>query len=451
MEGYNIGIFIYPSNKLDHYLLKNRMVEFTNFYALRLSQNPNHTFTTHIVENINDALSESSLSYDYLILMSAGNRIYNSKDIIPKILSEFESNPSLSLMGHILDRFEEWYELHHQMIVIRTKHWIDSGKPLFGYDGDTDKSVPNIIRSEESFHDGYTPLWVKKGEGETQFNTLRQGWNLLSSLLSSGYTISPFSNEIRRMKGYCYPEYNSEKFYSLIDNKEYSDDIDFTKRVLLGGLLNPNKVTWCFNTEEISILKSSNTEKYNVIALPSAGFKFLDVIKSNLLHDDGKVIFYDFNKNSLDWIEYVLSSNTTNIIELVLNKPNHVRLIGKRAEKLINDNGQPTEDLLNNIREVYEYFGGEDSFSEYLIKFRELDYELVNVDIVNDPLKLTYLLNEDNNLINISNIFSTDFLNLFYTMEEKEKMYNRFIKTLNSKTTIVGRGINTFYDEFTIN
>lgn len=291
----------------------------------------------------------------------------------------------------------------------------------------------------------------QKGEGETQFNTLRQGWNLLSSLLSSGYTISPFSNEIRRMKGYCYPEYNSEKFYSLIDNKEYSDDIDFTKRVLLGGLLNPNKVTWCFNTEEISILKSSNTEKYNVIALPSAGFKFLDVIKSNLLHDDGKVIFYDFNKNSLDWIEYVLSSNTTNIIELVLNKPNHVRLIGKRAEKLINDNGQPTEDLLNNIREVYEYFGGEDSFSEYLIKFRELDYELVNVDIVNDPLKLTYLLNEDNNLINISNIFSTDFLNLFYTMEEKEKMYNRFIKTLNSKTTIVGRGINTFYDEFTIN
>ena len=100
---------------------------------------------------------------------------------------------------------------------------------------------------------------------------------------------------------------------------------------------------------------------------------------------------------------------------------------------------------------MYDYFGGEDSFSEYLIKFRELNYELVNVDIVNDPLKLTYLLNEDNNLINISNIFSTDFLNLFYTMEERERMYNRFIKTLNSKTTIVGRGINTFYDEFTIN
>ena len=147
----------------------------------------------------------------------------------------------------------------------------------------------------------------------------------------------------------------------------------------------------------------------------------------------------------------MLSSNTTNIIELVLNKPNHVRLIGKRAEKLINEDGLPTEDLISNIREVYDYFGGEEIFSDYLQKFREIRYELVNVDIVNDPLKLTYLLNEDNNLINISNIFSTDFLNLFYTMEEREKMYNRFMKTLNSKTTIVGRGINTFYDEFTIN
>ena len=56
-----------------------------------------------------------------------------------------------------------------------------------------------------------------------------------------------------------------------------------------------------------------------------------------------------------------------------------------------------------------------------------------------------------NNLINTSNIFSTDYFNLFYSEKERTDKLERFIKALNCSTTVVGRGVDTYYSEKSYN
>lgn len=441
---------IHASNyKIHNHQLKQKMVDFTGFYINRISQNKDIEFVVHNVSTFDAGLQYVTDDSDYVLLITSGNRLYNSKDIIPEIVSEFEKDRELSMMGHILDRKDNWYEVHHQFVFVRTSHWIQSGRPKFGIEGERCSSLPNINRSYENFHDDYTPLWVTLGEGSTTIsNDLKDGWSLLSGLLRNGFKVKPFTQRIRSMKGFCYPEYNSDKFYDLITDKRRSDDIDYTKRVLLNNLLSPSNSVWVFNTEEIKMTHSGGV--YDVIATPCAGFKFLDILKSNLLVDGGKVVFYDFNDNSIEWFRYLMSSPHTTIEDIVKNKPPHIPLKGKRTETLLND-GVPSQELVNLSNEVYDYFGGVEVFGELLNKFRMVIVEFISVNLIDDPTPLTNLMVGSNNLINLSNIFSTDYLNLFYGEEERNVIFNRFINHLYQKTLIVGRGVDTYYFEKFIN
>jgi uncharacterized linocin/CFP29 family protein len=196
----------------------------------------------------------------------------------------------------------------------------------------------------------------------------------------------------------------------------------------------------------MSIIKEKTDITYDVVALPCAGFKFLDLLHSGLIQEKSKIVFFDFSESSIKWINYVINSEELTITDLVLNKPEEVNLIGKTIEKLSID-GIPSNDLIRLSEEVYSCYGGIDNFMRLLKKFRTLNIEIIKTDIINDPLNCLHRLNGDNNLINISNIFSTDYFNLFYSEKERENKFERFIKTLNRKTTVVGRGVDTYYSE----
>lgn len=448
---YKISVIHSHNYRIKNDKLSIKMRDFTDFYINRMSQNPLHVYDVTHSNTFDEGLETLTGTSDFIILMSSGNRIYNSKHIMDKIISQFDENENLSMMGHILDRKDEWYEVHPQFVVIRTKHWLKSGRPSFGLEGDIHNTLTNIVRSDDNFHDDYTPIWVKKGGDDyISDSPLRYGWSMLNGLLSIGFEVSPFTYEIRNMKSYCYPEYNSDKFYSLILNKEYTDNIDYTKRVLLDMLINPNPWVWGFNTEELTILKKTNSKKYEKVFLPCAGFKFLDLIHSNLIDDKSDIVFYDYNIKSIEWFEHLMSSKETDIVQLIKNRPKEISLMGKRVEPLFIGE-VPSEHLNNHIKELYEYLGGEESFKDYLTKFRTLNISFIHTNIIEDHGPIVREFINGNNLINISNIFSTDYINLFYTKEEREQLFDSFIKDLGERVTIVGRGVDTYYFEREVN
>ncbi len=425
------------------------MMEFTQLYLNRLSQSNRYDLTIIPCNNIDDGLSNLT-DTDYVFIISSGNRIYRSTQFLDTVLQPFIDNPSLGLIGHVLDRKDQWFELHPQFVVFDYKKWVDIGSPMYGNKGDTSNSIVSVVRSDSNIHDDYTPHWIRlvNPVTRTEYNELDRGWSFINGFLQHGYDVNPFNQEIRELKSYCYPEYNSDKFFTLIDNEQYSDEIDYTKKTLLHSLLNSPDKTWLFNTEEISFMKEKTNLTYDVVALPCAGFKFLDLLSSGLIHDNSKIVFFDFSPSSVKWFDYVIKSKELSITGLVINKPKEVNLIGKTIEKLFVD-GIPSNDLIRLSEEVYSYYGGIDNFKELLKKFRTLDIEIIKTDIINDPLNCLHRLNGNNNLINISNIFSTDHFNLFYSETERYNKFERFINTLNHKTTVVGRGVDTYYSEKT--
>lgn len=447
---YNIALIHVPNTKLSHQHLIGKMYEYTNFYINRLSQNTSHKYDVLNCTSYDEGLKKVNETHDYVVLLCSGNRIYNSKDFMVNIIDEFESKPNLSLMGHILDRKESWYELHQQFVVVKVSHWIKSGRPSFGYEGDSFSDVVNVERSIENYHDDYTPLWVKPMVGSLGYTHLKDGWSMMNGLMKGGYDIKPFTPHIRSLKTYCYPEYNSDKFYNLIEGKEYTDDIDYTKKVLLGGLLKPKNSAWVFNTEEIETIKGDNDKVFDVVALPCAGFKFLDLLHRGFVDNKTKVYFYDFSPHSLSWFNHLLHSESCDIIEILKSIPVSLQVKGKRNETLFKD-GEPTEILQKHIDEVYDYYGGFGKFSEHLTTFRSMSYELIKTNLTTNPSDVTSKLDGEYNFINVSNIYSTDYLNLFYSEIERNEMFMNLIESMSEKTLVVGRGVDTYYFEKTVN
>ena len=93
----------------------------------------------------------------------------------PRVIRNHADNEA-SLQGHILDRKKNYYELHHQSFIVRVDHIGDAN---FMYD----ESYRSIERSDENYHDDWTPLWVKDGKEELEIEKPSYGSGLISKLL----------------------------------------------------------------------------------------------------------------------------------------------------------------------------------------------------------------------------------------------------------------------------
>lgn len=108
-----------------------------------------------------------------------------------------------SLIGHVLDFKDHYYELHDQCFIISSKAYQNSGcKPFISID--RLNSLIKVDRSVENFHDDYTPIWVAAGRTYEKYKKVCCGALIISSLLENNYKIRPFNNEERKHKFYLY-------------------------------------------------------------------------------------------------------------------------------------------------------------------------------------------------------------------------------------------------------
>ena len=108
-----------------------------------------------------------------------------------------------SLIGHILDYNDEYFELHDQCFIISSKAYQDSGCKPYKHSA-RDTKLLQVVRSEENFHDNYTPKSINAGSGYKIYKKARSGGLIISSFLENNYKIRPFSDEERKHKFYLY-------------------------------------------------------------------------------------------------------------------------------------------------------------------------------------------------------------------------------------------------------
>lgn len=433
-----IGICIFPADTLTNFDLADKMVDFTKFYIQRLNTICSTPFKIEIHQSIDLGLQRLHEKYDHILFIAAGARIFDST-IIFDINNEINNNPNYMVAGHILEWKEHWYEIHHQFVLVNTENWSKSNKPLYGGWGMNSSILPVIQRSVENFHDDYTPLWIKGTGKEEKQSHSKQGWNILSESIKNNFDVLNWSQKIRNKRTYYYPESNSDKFLECLNNKTTDPSLNINQRKLLALGSNVKDQIWLTNSENMVLSDKHPDRTYNTIVLPAAGLKFLEPFKSNLLRENGKLIIYDFNSKSLEWIKLIKNSTETDIEELIrtFEHRSQFQISGKKVFAYLPEETF-TEDFHNNINESYKHFGGIEKTVEYLKAFRAANVEFTTIDLINDPTELTSKIESKNAFINISNIYATDFTNTFVTRKKLKESFYILQRHLPHDTILTG-------------
>jgi len=431
-----LAICIFPSDVLQHKELEKMMTDYTYFYALRFK-----TICDRIdilfAESIDQGLQLYS-GYKHLLFIAAGVRIYDSS-IIFDVNDVINNNPYYMVAGHVLHWGDDWYEMHHQFVLVNTENWKKSGKPAYGgWSPDVDR-LPVILRSDENFHDDYTPLWVKpNGQMASTYHS-KQGWNIISQAMVHGFQVISWDSTIRNKRTYYYPETNSEVLYACIKERRHDPVItNPNQRKLINEVIGLNNQVWVLNSEDMDIL--SNDKKYDAVALPASGFKFLDVFRSNALKEGGKLIIYDFNSTSIEWIKHLYTNTSKDLRQLIstFDKNTELKWFGINNPPVLNPMGQLSWKFNKDLSATIIYFGGEDQFWEYVENFRNSNVEFIQADLTSSYQNLLEAIGSGQCLLHISNIFATDFLAARIGLTEMQKCFTEFTAAVNRNTRVVG-------------
>ena len=405
-----------------HKELNDYMVDYTTYYAHRMNQVLGGKASIIHTASIDEGLKYHSNNYDYILFMAAGCRIFLD-NIIEDILNVIKNNKDFLCAAHILDwsNKDEWYELHNQFVLVNISTWNDINHPKFGNWATKRERIPVIERSVENFHDDYTPLWIKdSGKKKTQ-NFGHPGWKFIIEGLKYGCDIINWDKEIRSKRTYYYPDTDSDLFWNCIKNKSMDPKItNHNQNQFLQFLKHGvQDQIWLYNSEEIGL---GNNQRFDVVALPASGFKYLDVFKSNMLNKNGKLIIYDFSPKALEWIKKIHQSNGFNIEQIAST------FKWQRNFKQVKGYG---------YQKTLEYFENEHRFNNYLQKFRECDVTFAEVDLIQKPEPLINEL-QGKSFIHVSNIFSTDWLIATFGLKFAEERYKWFLNTVGDNVTVSG-------------
>lgn len=273
-----------------------------------------NNWTTELIKNISDytvssifskhydvlvGLDEDALleyaaekNYKFAVVLSTGTEFINGDNFFNAVNNLITTD--FFIAGHILDRKEAYYELHHQCYIINLEKYNNFGRPLIGQEslGNSHKQCAPC-RSDQNIHDDYTPISVSGGNIVENYRHKLHGWNILSIAFNKNESVIVFDDNFRNNKKYYYPE-NQQEFLKHIQwahsrEKYCSNDFIHSE-----------------NTEYVDV----EEKDFDCIITPASGTWFIPFIAKDR---PVKVVYYDYNQNSLDyWKEHApLIENVT--------------------------------------------------------------------------------------------------------------------------------------------
>ena len=265
----------------------------------------------------------ANLGYQQAVVFSTGTEFINGANFFKEIEKICESD--FFIYGHILDRQEAYYELHHQCYLINLEKYNILGQPLVGFQelGSHHTQI-TPIRTIENLHDDYTPLSISSGSSQSVYKHKMHGHNLISKGLIQGYQIVAFSEHVRQYKKYYYPE-NPTEFL--------------------------NQISWAYaryNYCMTEFVHTSHTEIFNIndtydqLVITASGVELL-----KYLNPDATVIMYDYNQKSLDYYRDIIHWKNIEFVKIdLMGISNFDRLIKF-----------PEKKTLVNISNIFCYEG----------------------------------------------------------------------------------------------
>jgi hypothetical protein len=399
-----------------HPQLFKKMYDMTYSFTYRMSTSSLQGDVIYY-DSIDDVM-EASDQWDIIIIQNVGNFI-RINSFFEELNNYCQANPDFFLMAFTLDWQAEkgvgWVEIHNQMMVINPAQWRQLGNPKFGGWETVEEQLPNYSRSEENFHDRYTPYWMKGQPGTSLQTRSYPGWGFLKAAFEHGLQIDNFTHTMRECRLYVYPIHESDTFYTALTTNNWSSLTNPNQRKLLERWFNPKRRIWIFNSEAYTFnLPLAGCDTYFG---PAAGFKYLDML---IYNPDVKFVFYDYSEESVEWLKNLKDNwDGNDLLSYLKKQPIEI----KRMYKSINGSQE------ENIELLMKEFGGEDRFKKLWNDFRQAPAEFVTCNLFDLEQTRALLAKtvKDRPFFYYSNIFSTDFTSMKYSVEDLEQMYKKFL------------------------
>jgi hypothetical protein len=233
------------------------------------------------IENIDDTLDQ--VRTKYAVVIQEGIFFFDHIDN-NFLKSVIENINDYALIGHVLDRKERYYHLHQQQFILDVENWRSINKPSFNC---RSGSVINIERSEDNFHDDYTPTWIKQTQGSTSYDKLKFGGYVISEMLKNNYNVRPFNVSERHVKKFVYYDIDEQVSHMLSYEK-----------------VNPYSFYYPKTTSTTKRLFTESANKYITVAnAVESLYKIKDVYK-----DVTSIDFYDVSITALIFTEHFIKN-----------------------------------------------------------------------------------------------------------------------------------------------
>ena len=275
--------------------------------------------------------------HKWAVVFSSGTEFINGTAFFDSLLTLIKQD--FFIAGHILDRKDAYYELHHQCYVVNLEKYQELEFPEVGQQelGATHTQYAPM-RSVDNIHDDYTPVAIACGFTKQNYAHKCHGWNILRLAFDINAGVKVFGADLRNNKRHFYPE----------------NPKDFNKQLSWAY----HRLNYCQDT----FVHTSNTEtvhlpvkKYKQIVTPASGVWFADYLAPG-----ARVVMYDYNQQSLDYW-----------------KGKHPEYIFVKCDLLGNDDLSEhidsIKDTLVNLSNIFNYEGTTFFYSLEYRKFKELE------------------------------------------------------------------------------
>lgn len=251
-----------------------------------------HNYDRIMCHDIEEALTIAKASgFVHAVVQTPGNIIQKH---FADIVYDYIKDKDYFIAGHILDGRPkgQYLWMHEQCFVMNLSH-LDNFNYTIDWTYGKTKTLQDYERSEDNFHDDYTPLWIKRAANKIEVTQYDWTADWLSYGLEKD-ALLVFNDKVRGSKFHMYPENNNhrETWLGLCneDNQlnriiENACKIDTQQHV--------------FNNENFSRSAAlAVKDKIDTLVVPASGFFAVHAAKN---FSPRKIIFYDIDQKTLNF------------------------------------------------------------------------------------------------------------------------------------------------------
>jgi len=285
--------------------------------------------------------------------------------------------------AHIMAQPGQQAYFHHQHMNLNLAMWKDIGAP------DMSKRYDVVERSDNNYHDDYTPFWI---------------------ILKGMPQIQNFTYNERTRKAFSYyKDFHNEAWKDLdnVDRKEFYFS-RFMRRIKNQFYIN-NTSSW----------KKTPEGKFDILFSPTAGYNAEKL--TDKLDFDGTVIFYDYIQENIDIKKIIVEMNMS-LDEIYIfrkfldkslyftdNPPNSIN------SQRVNTMGSP-EELTTLQAKMYDKY--------------DIEYWLMDL-ITPDYNMILKKIKGKNVYFDATNIFSYHMSHAYHTLDELVSSYQKLQDVLS--------------------